>query len=168
MSLAELKARFSQAGRLSWIGLRPGQGEPMRVVEEVEVFTGRGLFGDRKAQRSGGERQVSLFQLEHVAVIASLLGQSSLPPELLRRNLGISGINLLALRDGKFRIGGVEFEATGACAPCRRLEETLGPGGFNAMRGHGGITARVLTGGRLRLGDPVTALSDTSTRLGGP
>lgn len=159
MSLAELKSRFTRTGSLSWIGLRPGHGEPMLLVEEVSVLEGRGLAGDRKSTRAGGERQVTLFQLEHLAVIASLLGRADVAPELLRRNLGVSGINLLALRDGKFRIGDVVFEATGACAPCRRLEETLGPGGFNATRGHGGITARALTGGTIRLGDSVSAVT---------
>jgi len=127
----------------------------MTVPQEVEVLAQRGLSGDRTAQRSGGERQVTLFQFEHLAVIASLLGRDQVQPEQLRRNLAVSGINLLALRSGRFTIGGVTFQGTGPCAPCRRLEETLGPGGFNASRGHGGITARVLGGGWIRLGDEV-------------
>jgi len=127
----------------------------MTVPPEVEVLAQRGLSGDRTAQRSGGERQVTLFQFEHLAVIASLLGRDQVLPEQLRRNLAVSGINLLALRSGRFTIGDVSFQGTGPCAPCRRLEETLGPGGFNASRGHGGITARVLGGGWIRLGDRV-------------
>jgi MOSC domain-containing protein YiiM len=156
LSLKELRAQFASPGRLVWIGLRPAQGEPMLVVERAQVIAGRGLAGDRKAQRSGGERQVTLFQHEHLAVLASLLGRAALEPELLRRNLAVCGINLLALRDRRFSIGTVSFEGTGYCAPCRRLEETLGRGGFNASRGHGGITARVLNDGWITLGDVVT------------
>jgi MOSC domain-containing protein YiiM len=128
----------------------------MVVMERAEAIAGRGLAGDRKARRSGGERQVTLFQHEHLAVLASLLGRAAVEPELLRRNLAVSGINLLALRDRSFSIGSVSFEGTGYCAPCRRLEETLGRGGFNATRGHGGITARVLNDGWIALGDTLT------------
>jgi MOSC domain-containing protein YiiM len=157
LPLAKLRSTFASPGRLVWIGLRPARGEPMHVVERVRALTGRGLEGDRKAQRSGGERQVTLYQHEHLAVIASLLGRASVEPGAMRRNLAVAGINVLALRARRFAIGSLLFEGTGYCAPCRRLEETLGRGGFNASRGHGGITARVLGDGWLAIGDEVTA-----------
>jgi MOSC domain-containing protein YiiM len=163
-TLAELRSRFAAPGRLVWIGLRPAQGEPMLVTERVRVIGGRGLEGDRKAQRAGGERQVTLFQQEHLAVVASLLGRDAIAPELMRRNLAVAGINLLALRARRFTIGGVRFEGTGYCAPCRRLEETLGAGGFNASRGHGGITARALDDGWIAIGDEVSAAGPDAAR----
>lgn len=136
----------------------------MQVVSSALALEGRGLEGDRKSLRSGGERQVTLYQHEHLAVIASLLGRAEVEPAAMRRNLAVAGINLLALRARRFQIGSVVFQGTGYCAPCRRLEETLGSGGFNASRGHGGITARVLSGGWLNLGDEVTAAGpDAST-----
>lgn len=157
VTLAQLRSTFATPGRLVWIGLRPGQGQPMQVVSGVRALQGRGLEGDRKALRSGGERQVTLYQHEHLAVVASLLGRAEVEPAAMRRNLAVAGINVLALRARRFAIGSLSFEGTGYCAPCRRLEETLGRGGFNASRGHGGITARVLSDGWLAIGDEVRA-----------
>lgn len=157
LSLVQLKSQFPQPGRIAWIGLRPGHGEPMQIVQRAQVMAGRGLAGDRKAQRAGGERQVTLFQHEHLATIASFLGRSAIAPELMRRNIAVAGINLYALRDRRFTIGHLVFEGTGDCAPCRRLEETLGPGGFNVSRGHGGITARALSDGWIEVGSVVAA-----------
>ncbi|MBX3664714.1 MAG: MOSC domain-containing protein [Burkholderiales bacterium] len=146
---------FPRTGRLEWIGLRPVRRAPLQSFNHVEVIADHGLAGDHKASRTGGKRQVTLIQREHLDVVARLLGRDMVDPALLRRNLVVSGINLLALRDGRFRIGGVLFEGTGLCEPCSRMEEVLGVGGYNAMRGHGGIIARVLSGGVIAVGDAV-------------
>lgn len=154
--LRALMETFPHAGRLAWIGLRPARRVPLLEVNHVEVIADHGLAGDRKAQRAGGQRQVTLIQREHLDAVAKLLGRDAVDPALVRRNLVVSGINLLALHNESFDIGGVQFEGTGLCEPCSRMEEALGAGGYNAMRGHGGITARVLSGGVITLGDAVT------------
>jgi len=153
-TLDDLRATFARAGRLEWIGLRPG---PRRIesVLRAELAVERGLLSDHRAQRVGGKRQVTLIQFEHLPVIAALCGLDAVSASLLRRNLAVSGINLLALYGRRFRIGAALLEGTGLCHPCSRMEEALGPGGYNAMRGHGGITARVLEGGTVEVGDLV-------------
>jgi MOSC domain-containing protein YiiM len=78
-----------------------------------------------------------------------------LTPGMLRRNMVIKGINLHALKDRRFWVGNTLLEYTGDCHPCSRMEETLGLGGYNAVRGHGGITARIIQGGIIALGDVV-------------
>lgn len=160
--LRTLMETFPIAGRLEWIGLRPGRRAPLQSMNHVEVIADHGLAGDHKAQRASGKRQVTLIQREHLAAVAQLLRREAVDPALLRRNLVVSGINLLALRGERFRIGGVLLEGTGPCEPCSRMEEVLGVGGYNAMRGHGGITARVITGGVIAVGDDVDYAQEKS------
>lgn len=140
-------------GRLRWIGLRPERRAPVQPVAEGLLEPGRGLAGDRWRGASTGARQVTLIAAEHLAAIAAFLGRELVPPEALRRNLVIEGVNLLALKGRRFRLGGALLECSGECHPCSRMEEVLGPGGYNAVRGHGGITARVIEPGLIRLGD---------------
>jgi MOSC domain-containing protein YiiM len=151
-------ARLPRIGELRWIGVRVRKHGPVLAVSEVDAIAGHGLAGDHRVSRAGGKRQVTLLQWEHLDDIAAFSGNREVTPALLRRNLVVSGINLLALRGRQFRIGEVVLEGTGPCDPCSRMEDALGPGGLNAMRGHGGLTAMVIQGGQLRLGDAVTAL----------
>ncbi|MFH5926087.1 MOSC domain-containing protein [Roseomonas xinghualingensis] len=150
-------------GRVAWIGLRPARRAPMQVVEAAMAESGQGLVGDRFSSSRNGARQVTLVAEEHLRAIAGFLSHPEVPPERLRRNIVVAGINLLALRNRRFRIGGALLEFSGDCHPCSRMEEELGPGGYNAARGHGGITARVLEGGPIRLGDAVERLLDHPT-----
>jgi MOSC domain-containing protein YiiM len=156
-TLRDLFATLPQTGRVEWIGLRPARRVPLVVTREVEALAASGLRGDRYA--GSGKRQVTLIQAEHLGVIASVLHRESVDPALLRRNIVVSGVNLLALKNAKFRIGAALLEGTGPAEPCSRMEEALGAGGYNAMRGHGGITARVLEDGWIRVGDAVTLVS---------
>lgn len=153
--LNELLSSVPRAGRVEWIGVRPARRDPVIVVDSVEAREGRGLTGDRFAGGASSKRQVTLIQAEHLPVIARLLGRDSIDPALLRRNIVISGINVLALNGAQFAIGGALMIGSGPCHPCSRMEEAFGAGGYNAVRGHGGITARVIAGGVIRVGDAV-------------
>ena len=156
-TLDTLFKTLPQIGTVTWIGVRPERRADMLVVDAVEAKTQSGLTGDRYAGRSGS-RQVTLIQTEHLLVIASTLGLESVDPASLRRNLCVSGINLLALKDKQFQIGEVILEYTGLCHPCSFMEETFGAGGYNAVRGHGGINARVIQSGVIRLGDKLNTI----------
>ena len=181
--LRHLTQQFAQAGRITQILLRPARAATMRVVDSAEALAGRGLVGDRTGDKpasragvgsagagAGGKRQITLLQAEHLPVIQALCGLPALPATLLRRNVVVSGLNLLAARslfkDTPLLLclgaaddpAAVLLEITGPCEPCSKMEAALGPGGYNAMRGHGGVTARVLRGGWLRVGAPVVCL----------
>jgi MOSC domain-containing protein YiiM len=124
---------------------------------QAELSTEHGLLGDRYDGKTG-RRHVSLIAQEDLAAIASFLGREALPPALLRRNLLTEGINLQALKARRLAVGEAVLEITDECHPCSRMEEVLGPGGYNAVRGRGGLTARVVRGGEIRLGDPIVRL----------
>ena len=157
--LGKLMATLPRAGRVEWIALRPKRDVPMQVVDSAVAEAGRGLVGDRYGSGSG-KRGVTLIQAEHLPAIAALAGIEAVDAATLRRNVLVAGIPLVALKGRRFRIGDVLLEGTGDCDPCSRMEAALGPGGYNAMRGHGGLCARILEGGAFRVGDPVVAVAD--------
>ncbi len=161
--LQELTSTVPQVGRLERILLRPGRRATPVDREATTAIADRGLAGDRRSDRvprnAPSPRQVTLVQAEHLDTVGALLGRDGpVDPALLRRNLVVRGIPLLALKGLRFRIGDAVLEGTGACHPCSRMEEALGPGGYQAMRGHGGLTATVVEGGELCVGDEVRAL----------
>lgn len=178
VTIIELINTLPHVGSVKWIGVRPAKSAPMVPCEQVEVQVGQGIIGDRfKATRT--DREVTLIQSEHIIAIGSMLGRYSLShaihhandqpiettgeqitiqpidPSILRRNIVIEGLNLLALKGKQFRIGSVVMEYTGLAHPCSKMEVALGPGGYNAMRGHGGITARVIASGILHRLDSI-------------
>ena len=156
--ITELKDHFSQSGKVEWIGLRKAAGEAMDVVEAATLLQGHGLEGDKAGQRAGSRRQVTLIQAEYLPVIATLLGKEAIPPDVFRRNIVVSGINLGLCKDLEIGINDAVLQVTGDCVPCAKMEKALGYGGFNAMWNHGGVTASVLAGGTIALGDEVRVL----------
>lgn len=165
MFIKDLFNVFPRPGQVEWIGIRPERNVPVQVVDSVAVSETKGLIGDHYSGQSGN-RHVTLIQAEHLPVVAALTGRKELDPALVRRNLVISGLNLLALKEQQLEIGegpeAVVLAVTGQCHPCSKMETTLGPGGYNAMRGHGGLTAKVIRGGTIRVGDRVSLVKTES------
>lgn len=168
-SLRNLTAQFAQAGKLEAIYLRPARGVVANQSSSATALELRGLQGDRTslvASRNplGSNRQVTLIQAEHLLVLEKLLNKP-IDAAKLRRNLVVSGINLLATKSlfkdqvMQLIIGDVVLEITGPCEPCSKMEAALGAGGYNAMRGHGGVTARIIAGGELQIGQIVYCAS---------
>ena len=145
-----------QQGLVTWIGIRPQRRAPLLSLNEAKAITLKGLAGDHFSGSASSKRQITLIQQEHLDLIASVMQLAHLTPGMLRRNVVVKGINLHALKDRQFWVGNVLLEYTGECHPCSRMEEVLGPGGYNAVRGHGGITARILQGGNIKVGDMIS------------
>ena len=146
--LGAMMARHARTGRIDGIYLRPERRAAVVTPGSVDVFAD-GLDGDHA---SAGKRAVTLFQAEHLPVISDLLGIDLIDPAKLRRNLLVSGINLLALRKTKIEIGDSILFIHGPCPPCSRMEEILGTGGYSAVRGHGGVYAEVIKTGTISRG----------------
>jgi MOSC domain-containing protein YiiM len=154
-SINELKAHFLQPGKIEWIGLRATGCKGILDVETAELLLDHGLVGDKAGQKSGSKRQVTLIQAEYFPVMESLLNINKISPEILRRNIVVSGLNLSVLLRHSLKINDAVLEITGNCAPCKKMEQALGFGAFNAMRNHGGVNAVVKKGGVIRVGDGV-------------
>ncbi|MFK7982483.1 MAG: MOSC domain-containing protein [Saprospiraceae bacterium] len=161
--MSKLLKSIPQTGKIEWIGIRPKRRETLKEVAEAIITIEDGLVNDHYKSKKG-KRKVTLIQAEHLQAVAGMLQQQvPISPFLTRRNIVVSGLNLIALKNRQFTIGDeVILEGTGYCQPCSRMEENLGPGGYNAMRGHGGITATVIQGGVIRKGATIK-FKDIST-----
>lgn len=153
--LKHLKEQYPHHGRVEWIGIRPEKSSPLEARNAVEARANFGLIGDYTSLTRGGKRQVSLFQAEYLPVVASFLKDESLAYENFRRNIVISGLNLNILVNEQLSIGEALIEISGLCHPCAKLERNLGTGAYNALSGHGGITAKIVQTGQIRVGDAV-------------
>ena len=151
--ISELIQNFHRSGKVEWIGLRPARKQQMQSVASAQLEPGLGIKGDRFKGTVNSKRQVSFIQSEHLQAMASMLGIESIAPELLRRNIVVSGVNLLSLKGMRFSLGGAVLEMSCLCHPCSRMEQTFGPGGYNLVRGHGGILAKVISPGVVNIGD---------------
>ena len=147
--------QYPRPGRVLWVGVRPQRRLPMRSVSTARAIADHGLEHDHRARSGGSRRQVTLIQSEHLRAVSDMLERGEIAPERVRRNLLVAGINVLSLRHARFRIGEVVLEGSDLCHPCSRMEDELGLGGYNAMRGHGGSTARFIVGGVIAVGDAI-------------
>jgi MOSC domain-containing protein YiiM len=154
-NLQKLLRSIPQVGKVDFISIRRERKALPTSLENLKISVENGLEGDHY-KGSSQKRQVTLIQAEHLKAIASLLGNDKIDPLLTRRNIVVSGVNLLAFKNMQFQIGEeVILEMTGACHPCSQMETNFGEGGYNAMRGHGGITAKVIQGGEIKIGDKI-------------
>lgn len=156
-TITNLTSQFAQPGKVELITIRSKRGAIPQELECVKAISGKGLEADHY-KGSSGKRSVTIIQKEHIDAVASMLGQTNIDPKLLRRNIVVSGMNLLALKGKQFKLGEALLEYTGQCHPCSRMEENLGQGGYNAMRNHGGITCRILESGMVKLGDALIVM----------
>ena len=133
-------------GQIIYLQLKPAEGEPMRVVDQVEAIANHGLRDDANAGRT--KRQVLIIERE-------LLDEFQLPIGDVRENITVEGITLAGTPAGvRMRVGQALLEVTLDCAPCEFIEGKR-PGLRKAMEGKRGTLFKVIEGGEIRVGDAI-------------
>lgn len=153
-------------GTLAGIYVTPAAAAPMAPVTAVQAVAGTGLEGDRYADGSGtyssGDRywgQVTLIEEEALAAVEREAG-IPLDAAETRRNLVTSGVALNHLVDRTFRVGDATLRGTKLCEPCAHMERLAGKPVRKPLVHRGGLNAVIVTGGTLRLGDPIRPEED--------
>jgi MOSC domain-containing protein YiiM len=147
-------------GVIEEIYVAPKGSAAMERVEEVRTIEGYGIEGDRYCEGTGfwtpyGDVcEVTLISSEDLNYIQNELGISVKNGEH-RRNIVTRGINLNSLRRKRFRIGETILEYDRPRPPCRHVQDLTEPGMTRALKGRGGICARVVEGGVLRTQDAI-------------
>ena len=150
-------------GQVEAIHVAAAQGAPMEALASVECRTDFGLAGDRYA-RPGSKGQVTLVSSADLAQAASVLG-APIPPGATRRNVTLS--IALPPPGARVRLGDVVLEVTGPAEPCGLMDECVGAGAKEALKGRAGVRARVVAGGTLKVGDAASHESETPSAPGG-
>ncbi len=125
---------------------------PLLLVDTLECVAGRGVRGDRFFDyRENYKGQITFFALEIFDALQRELGLTGAKPEATRRNVFTRGVDFGGLIGNEFEIQGVRFVGTEECRPCYWMDQALGPGSDAWLRGRGGLRARILTDGVLRI-----------------
>ena len=138
-------------------------GAPMQETTAIEALAGEGLAGDRYRDGIGfysatptdpGARELTLIEAEALEAVLSETG-ITLEPAEHRRNITTRAIALEPLIGQRFRIGEVICEGVRNCPPCNHLEDVTGKKVMKPLVHRGGIRARIVEGGWIRVGDPI-------------
>ena len=126
---------------------------PTREVKEIMCRAGHGVEGDRffdyKENYAG---QITLFSWDIYRAAREKFAVPALSAGAFRRNVVVEGVDLTTLIGRRFSLGGVEFEGVAESKPCYWMNQAVGPGAEEWLRGNGGLRARILSVGALAVG----------------
>ncbi len=125
---------------------------PLLEVDDLECVAGRGIRGDRFFDyKEDYKGQITFFSSEVFAEVCRTLNADEKSPAVARRNVVTEGIDLNALIGKRFTVQDIEFEGVCECKPCYWMDQAIAPGAEEALKGRGGLRARILTSGVLRV-----------------
>lgn len=131
-------------------GKPPGT-NPVIEMDEVKLVAGQGIRGDRFfGYREDYKGQITFFSSEVYRRLCAKFGVTDRPPSVFRRNVIVSGVDLNALIGQEFTLQGIRFLGTSECTPCYWMNQAFHEGAEEALRGNGGLRAKILTSGVLR------------------
>jgi MOSC domain-containing protein YiiM len=149
-------------GRLLAICISPAAGAPMQNVDAIEALAGKGLDGDRYANRAGAYQKKQIEPSQEVTLIEQEALEAALRDYQLelshaesRRNLLTEGVPLNHLVGRRFTVGGVTLEGLELCEPCKYLQRLTGKNVTRALLHRGGLRARIVNDGAIRVGDAI-------------
>lgn len=145
---------------------QPAGTNPVREVREGRCIEGRGIEGDRFFGKDAGHKgQITFFADEVHKSLCERLNVWDKPSSVFRRNAITRGVDLNTLIGQEFELQGVRFFGTEECRPCYWMDQTFGPGAEAALRGRGGLRARILTSGMLLAGEGIIVRTASSPQL---
>jgi MOSC domain-containing protein YiiM len=131
----------------------PAGTEPAIAKSAVRLIAGRGIAGDRYALREEGHpKQITFFDIDIVEALSDEFGHR-VAPEKVRRNVFLRGVDLPSMVNRTFGINGIRFHGVDDCKPCFWMNEAVAPGAEEFLQGRGGLRARILDDGQLRVGE---------------
>ena len=143
---------------------QPAGTESTVEADAIHCVAGRGIEGDRFFDyKEDYKGQITFFAWEDYEAIKREFSLEALSAGAFRRNVIVSGLNLAGLEGRRFVMQGVEFEGSGEAKPCYWMNQAVAPGAEEWLRGRGGMRARIVCGGTLRVGPADFAFSPASS-----
>jgi hypothetical protein len=139
---------------------------PLHEVGEIECVAGHGVRGDRFFDyKENYKGEITFFSTEVFQDVCRALGADVQSAGATRRNVITEGTDLNSLVGKRFTVQGVEFEGVCECKPCYWMDQAIAPGAEAALQGRGGLRAKILTGGKLRVDNRVLSSSNEMQRF---
>lgn len=157
----ESKATEKGTGTVEAIYVTSSAGNAMQPLQEAEAIAGQGIAGDRYLSGTGyysnrplpdGSRQITLIETEELERLQRESG-IRLDPAESRRNILTRFISVNDLIGERFRVGDILCEGIRICEPCTYLEKLTGKRVMRPLVHRGGLRARIVSGGTIRIGD---------------
>ncbi len=121
-------------------------------VAEAVLVAGMGIEGDRfYGHKENYKGQITFFAREVYERLCTEFKVTDREPSVFRRNVITEGMDLNSLIGREFTVQGIRFAGVCECTPCYWMEQAFHPGAEASLQGHGGLRARILTSGTLRV-----------------